>query len=76
MNFLEEEQIEKLRKRYPNLHLLVFHRSIERAKDMFHLFDILETIPKEYPICWDETHKFWTHKADIIGEEQLNTIRK
>lgn len=76
MNFLEEEQLDKLRKRYSHLHLLVFHRSVERARDIYDLFDILETIPKKYPIVWDENNRFWKHESDIVFEQQLSTIRK
>lgn len=44
---------EGLKKRY-NIHPLIFLRSVERAKDVMHLFDILESIPKKYPIEWKE----------------------
>lgn len=57
--------IEKLRERNSTLHPLLFHRSVEHAKSNGDLFDILETIPKEYPLVWsDETHSW--KKADDL----------
>jgi hypothetical protein len=67
----DENAIEKLRERYPNLHPLIFHRSIERAKSMVELFDILETVPKNFPIVWCEKNNRWKEEKDLflIDEE-------
>lgn len=43
-----------LKQRHADLHPIVFLRSVERAKDVFELFDILETTPL-YPYRWDES---------------------
>lgn len=58
--------VEKLRERYPNLHPLIFHRSKERAKTNGELFDILDSIPNEYPLIWcDSTHR-WIESPDLF----------
>ena len=71
MKSFDENAIEKLRERYPNLHPLIFHRSIERAKSMVELFDILETVPKNFPIVWCEKNNRWKEEKDLflIDEE-------
>ena len=55
---MKTEVVESLKKRY-NLHPLMFHRSLERAKTEGELFDILEDCPKDYPLKWDEDSNRW-----------------
>jgi len=55
-----------LKKRYSDLHPLIFHRSLDKTKTNGELFDILESIPKEYPIIWDEYNRCWKHTTDIL----------
>lgn len=58
-----------LRKRYPNLHPLIFQRSCEKAKTHGELFDILETIPKKKPIVWDDEKRRWV-TTDLLQHER------
>lgn len=51
--------LEALRKKYSNIHPLIFQRSVERAKGDVELFDILDTFPKEFPIVWNELKRIW-----------------
>lgn len=62
-----------LKKRYSHLHPLVFQRSLERSKTNGELFDILESMPKEYPIVWDEKFRKWRHTEDLL---QTNLNKK
>lgn len=55
-----------LRNRYPNLHPLLFSRCLEKATSDVHLFDLLETMPTEYPIVWDDVVKSWCHTEDLL----------
>lgn len=55
-----------LRKRYPDLHPLIFKRSVEKAQTDGELFDILETVPDEYPIVWCEESRRWEHSDDLL----------
>lgn len=66
MKLFDENAIEKLRVRYANLHPLIFHRSMERAKSLVELFDILETVPKNYPIVWCEKTNRWKEEKDLF----------
>jgi hypothetical protein len=50
---------EALKQRYSNLHPLIYKRSFEYAKDEVELFDILDSIPDEYPINWNEELRCW-----------------
>ena len=66
--------IQKFRERYPNVHPLMFHRSIERARSDGDLFDILDSIPnepKEYPLVWDEKLYRWVVTNDIYQSEEF-----
>ena len=58
------EVVEKIRKACPNLHPLIFHRSVERAKSEGELFDIIMDVPTKYPVIWDEIDRRWIHADD------------
>jgi len=51
--------IEKLRERYSNIHALIFKRSCEYANTPGELFDILEEMPHQFPIRWDDSSRKW-----------------
>jgi hypothetical protein len=55
---LNKEVVDRLKERY-QIHPLMFSRSLERAKTDAHLFDILDTIPKEFPIVWCDNESKW-----------------
>lgn len=57
--------IQKLRERYPDIHPLLFHRSVERAKSNGDLFDVLDTLPTKYPIVWCEKTNRWVTATDL-----------
>lgn len=63
---IEEKLVENLRKKFEHVHPLIFHRSRERATSAGDLFDILDTLPKEFPIVWDEEERRWMHTEDIF----------
>ena len=48
-----------LKKRYANLPPLLLSRSIERARDEVELFDILDTVPQEFPLMWLNDQRRW-----------------
>lgn len=62
---------ESLKKRYGHLHPLIFKRSLERANTDVELFDILESIPKERPIVWDENSRRWIFTEDILQSKSI-----
>ena len=64
--------VESLRKRYNDVHPLMFHRSLERAKDETELFDILDTIPSKYPLIWSEKDHRWKSTKDVL---QVNKFK-
>lgn len=68
---LDEAVVEKLKERYPKMHPLLFNRSVERARSVGELFDILEGVPTEYPIVWSEEEYRWAHTNDIYQKEGL-----
>jgi hypothetical protein len=55
-----------LKERYAHLHPLLFQRSLEKARSNVELFDILESIPKEMPVVWDDTDRVWKHVNDLL----------
>jgi len=55
---LNEKIVAKLKERY-NLHPLIFHRSVERAKTDVELFDTLESFPNKYPVVWNDKKRCW-----------------
>jgi hypothetical protein len=63
---MEREIIRKLRERYLNVPQVVFVRSLEKAKTLGDLFDMLDTFPSDYPVEWDEQERRWIHKALVL----------
>jgi hypothetical protein len=63
--------INGLKNKYPDLHPLIFRRSVERAKTNGDLFDIIDTVPKKYPICWNEKEKRWLSTEDVYLTKQF-----
>ncbi len=57
---------ESLRQRYPHVHPLMFARCLEKAKSDGELFDMLDSMPTEYPIVWDEPTRRWVHNSDVL----------
>jgi len=66
-----ESIVEKLRERYPNIHPMIFHRSVERAKSDGDLFDILDSFPEKYPVVWCESTCRWVVTDDIYQTEEF-----
>ena len=62
---IEKETINKLRERYSHLHPMLFHLSVERANDAGELFEILESVPAESPVLWDENKRRWVVTDDL-----------
>lgn len=68
---ISEEIIAGLKKQFPNVHPLIFHRSLERSKTPGELFDILYSFPAEYPIIWNEESKQWITTKDLFQAKNL-----
>ena len=63
---ITEEIVKVLKTKYTSVHPLMFHRSKERSKTAGDLFDILDTIPTEFPIIWSEENKKWVTTKDLF----------
>jgi hypothetical protein len=61
---LEVKVVEGLRKHF-DVHPLLFHRSIEKATSQGDLFDILDTIPENCPMIWDDGEHKWV-PSDLL----------
>lgn len=73
---LEDSVTANFRAKYPHVHPLVFHRSVERATTLLELFDILEGVPKDPPFSWDDSKRRWLRDDDFMGASALKSIRK
>ena len=56
---INEEIVKKLKEKYSYFHPLIFHRSVEHARDASELFEILDGFIPEYPLAWDEKEYRW-----------------
>lgn len=63
---VNEVAARKLRERYAHVHPLIFNRSCSYAKSLGDLFDILEGLPQNYPIIWDNKRRQWVTVDDIF----------
>jgi hypothetical protein len=66
---INSELVTKLKERYKDVHPLMFHRSQEAARTPGELFDILDTIPKKYPIVWDDGERRWVTADDLFQSQ-------
>lgn len=71
----DEQIIANFRKRYIDLHPLIFHRSLERANNTLELFEILESIPKP-PVVWDDAQRSWIRETDFLCKKNLRSMKK
>jgi hypothetical protein len=55
-----------LKLRYSDIHPLIFQRSLEKSNSNGELFDILEGLPKKFPIIWDPSTCRWKHTEDLL----------
>ena len=70
------DEVQKaLKERYPDVHPVMFFRSAERSKTNGGLFDILETMPKEYPIVWNENELKW-ETTDLLQSKRFDRGEK
>jgi len=67
---------EALRKRYPRLHPLLFQRSVEKARSHGELFDILETVPDQFPLIWDEKLRRWVVTDDLMQAKTVSEVKR
>ena len=65
-----DEIQEALKQRYSNIHPLLFHRSVEKAKSNSELFDILDSIPDQFPIVWDDEIRRWV-STELLQTQNL-----
>lgn len=71
----EPEIVAKLRRQFPDIPLLIFHRSCEYADSVGDLFDILSEFSHRYPTAWlDELHRWAT--IDDLKPPQSNWFQK
>ena len=63
---MDKKVLKGLKRRYKDVHPLIFQRSIDHAKNEGELFDILENLPKEYPIVWNEKERNWVTTDDLL----------
>lgn len=62
---------EGLRHYFSHVHPLVFSRSVEKARSNGELFDILQEIPKRYPIFWHEESRRWVFTEDLLQNDDI-----
>lgn len=63
---IDKQVIEGLKVKFAHIHPLIFHRSLERASSGGDLFDILDTMPIDYPIIWNDREHRWDYTEDIF----------
>lgn len=68
---LDPEVVGKLKERYSNLNPLLVHRSVERARSLGELFDILDSCPATSPLVWSHAQRCWVVTEDILQVENF-----
>ena len=69
---MADDLIKALKEKFKNIHPLIFHRSLERAKTNGELFDILDTFHNEYPAVWSEDLKRWVITKDLFQAKNFS----
>lgn len=75
---IEKKVINNLKEKYPEIHPLIFQRSVERARSAGELFDILSLFKDEYPVVWCEETRRWVKSVDFtqLGKFNLEVMKK
>ena len=73
---ISPELLDKLKQRYDSLYPLIFYRSIQKAKTLSELFDLLESCPKALPIVWDDSENKWIHTNDLVLVSKFDLEKK
>lgn len=69
---IDPKVLQGLKEKHPGVHLLMFHRSVQKATSGGHLFDILRTIVEgRWPMKWDDKERAWLHTDDILQAEEF-----
>jgi len=63
---ISPEIINSIKEQFPDIHPLLFHRTVERAENAAHLYTLLLEVPTEFPIIWNEERYVWEHDPDIF----------
>jgi len=74
--FIDEMTLANFRKRYAEVHPLVFQRSLEKASSTLEFFEILQSVPADTPFSWDESKRSWARNEDIVSAEAVKSILK
>jgi hypothetical protein len=69
-----EDKLSALKRRYSQVHPLMFQRSVERAKNLADLFEILEGIPVRFPVVWDDSKRMWVKETDLSSKKNLKEL--
>ena len=60
-----------LRDKFSEIHPLVFHRCMEKARTNGELFDLLDGMPSP-PFMWDEKTRAWVHVNDVLQKDAIH----
>lgn len=71
----EDPVLANFRDRYPHVHPLVMHRSVEKASSILNLFEILAAVPNEGAFSWDDAKRSWVRDGDVMAVELLKSTR-
>ncbi len=63
---MADDLIQGFRKRYADVHPLLFARSVERSRSPGELFEILESIPERMPVVWNDASRRWLTTDDLL----------
>lgn len=58
-NVMKHEVVRKLRERYQGVPQVIFIRSLEKARTLGDLFDIVSTAPTKFPLEWNSNERRW-----------------
>lgn len=72
----DESTLLNFKRKYGDVHPLVFQRSLEKAVSSLDLFEILESIPSSPPFSWDEASRSWRRDEDVMASDQMKSMLK
>jgi len=68
---IDSNVVQSLKFKFAHIHPLAFHRSLERAKSVGDLFDILSSFDEaKFPIIWDENEHKWVYTDNLFQSKE------
>jgi len=70
---ITEKILNGFRVKYSHIHPIIIQRTVDKAKSLGEMFDILEDFPAKYPVVWSSSKRRWIETDDLTQMDNFDT---